>query len=1272
MRVRALVAVAALIGAGALAQVADAPSASAACALGVTSIAPATGFVAGGLATTITGLCFTEAGTLSVAFGGAAPIVIVPASATSLTVATPAASPGPVTVTVRLGAATATTTFTYVAIPAINPLVPARGLAKGGTLVTITGTNLKPAGSTTTVAFGGAAPITVVPASDTSLTVTSPAGTGTQNVTVTTTLVGGASATSNAQPFVYVPAPTVTSVAASSGPIKGGTDVVVGGTDFQPGAIVMFGSSDGSVNFTGDSPARPLSVLGPTSIRATTPAGVAGATNVVVINPDGQLGALAAGSANHFTYTGTPPSITTFSPASGTSLGGVPFTITGAGFLPGVSVEFAASGELNAPKVSFVSVSADGTTITGSTPPHATGLVDVKLTNIGGGTTTNTGAYTFTAAPAPTISAMSVSSGPSLGRTTTVLTGTNFVVGTTVLFDAVPAANAAVVTATSISVTTPAHAAGPADVIVRLPDGQKATLAGGFTFNASAPPTIGSVNPVSGTGGTQITIAGTGFANTNGASTNAASAAVVSVGSSVCPNPNSPAALLPDSPCLAPIAPAPPAATPPIVQSATLIQGLVPDAAGGSVPITVTNPDGQTATATFTYAGPAGAPTLANLSPVSASSLGGTTVTLHGTGFVHGARVDFGKNSAARTSTVVSADGGTVTVVTPAGIFGLVDVTVTNPGGLSATIPNVFTFPTAPQPTITDVTPSTGQTGTTVTITGTGFANTNGASTNSTGAANVTIGGLTLLPVSGNPVVRSDMTIVGSVPTPPLGVSMVDVAVMNSDGQGAIVADGFSYPADTSPPALTVTAKVGSTPYTFGNWATGHVTITVSATDVGGSGVKSVDYSATGAQPIAAITVAASTATVLLLNDGTTTFTAGASDLAGNVTSPVTNVVKMDTLAPSVVATATIPSPGGPVTYVPGVITNQNVTVSFACTDAGSGVATLVATSLSSTTSSGTNPLAVTVTSVGLNQSVSGTCTDVAGNTTTSTFSSINMTRTAPLITAAATAGGAPYTAGVWTNRAVTVTFACTPISVGNQIATLTNPVQVSGPTTNFTVTGVCTDSAGNSSTVTFGTATAGVDIDLTLPLASATATTTNNLGAVVPYSAGTWTNHDVVVTFGCSDSGTNQSGVATIDPPITVTSEGVTSGVVGGCRDIAGSSANPPAFFGSILIDKTAPVCTVAITPNPIGPANSKLVAVTAAITNTDAASGAAGFALVSIVSNSPATQGSDVVGFSVGAASTSGQLRATKGRAYTFTYQSSDRSGNASALCSKVVTVR
>jgi hypothetical protein len=219
-------------------------------------------------------------------------------------------------------------------------------------------------------------------------------------------------------------------------------------------------------------------------------------------------------------------------------------------------------------------------------------------------------------------------------------------------------------------------------------------------------------------------------------------------------------------------------------------------------------------------------------------------------------------------------------------------------------------------------------------------------------------------------------------------------------------------------------------------------------------------------------------------------------------------------------------------------------------------------------------------------------------------------------------------------------------------------------------VSGTCTDDAGNSSSVTFGSATAGIDIDRTLPVATATATTTNNGGATILYTAGSWTNHDVVVTFHCTDSGANQSAVASIDPPVTVSAEGTTNGVIGNCTDVAGNKANPPAFFGPILIDKTAPACRVAVLPTPV-PANNKLVNVRATLFVTDDRSGQHGSVLKSVTSNNPATAGSDIVGFTIDAPSYAGQLRAVKGRVYTFTYQAFDVAGNASKPCSVVVPV-
>ena len=67
-----------------------------------------------------------------------------------------------------------------------------------------------------------------------------------------------------------------------------------------------------------------------TQVRATTPAGSAGARTVQITNPSGQSASLAGA----FTYVGGP-GLTSVSPTSGPTAGGTTITITGSGFVVG-------------------------------------------------------------------------------------------------------------------------------------------------------------------------------------------------------------------------------------------------------------------------------------------------------------------------------------------------------------------------------------------------------------------------------------------------------------------------------------------------------------------------------------------------------------------------------------------------------------------------------------------------------------------------------------------------------------------------------------------------------------------------------------------------------------------------------------------------------------------------------------------------------------------------------------------------------------------------
>jgi hypothetical protein len=90
--------------------------------------------------------------------------------------------------------------------------------------------------------------------------------------------------------------PTITSIIPNSGPVNGGTPVIITGTGFQSGATVSIGGVA----------ATNVSVAGSTQINATTgAAGTPGTVNVVVTNPGNQSATLT----NGFTYSssaGTP------------------------------------------------------------------------------------------------------------------------------------------------------------------------------------------------------------------------------------------------------------------------------------------------------------------------------------------------------------------------------------------------------------------------------------------------------------------------------------------------------------------------------------------------------------------------------------------------------------------------------------------------------------------------------------------------------------------------------------------------------------------------------------------------------------------------------------------------------------------------------------------------------------------------------------------------------------------------------------------------------
>ena len=223
------------------------------------------------------------------------------------------------------GGASATSSadqFTYSGAPTVSGLAPGRGPASGGTPVVITGAGFTAQAS---VRFGATAAANVIVSGPTSITATSPAGSGTVEVKVTTT--GGTSTTSVADEFTYVPAPAVTTISPSEGPVAGATQVTITGTDLADGSAtptVQFGSGTaGVVSFTA------------TSVVADSPPG--DGTVEVTVTTDGGTSSPTPGDL--FTYTGLP-SVSNVSPGGGPLAGGTLVTLTGVNFTSGATVSF--------------------------------------------------------------------------------------------------------------------------------------------------------------------------------------------------------------------------------------------------------------------------------------------------------------------------------------------------------------------------------------------------------------------------------------------------------------------------------------------------------------------------------------------------------------------------------------------------------------------------------------------------------------------------------------------------------------------------------------------------------------------------------------------------------------------------------------------------------------------------------------------------------------------------------------------------------------------
>ncbi|TAE24464.1 MAG: T9SS C-terminal target domain-containing protein [Candidatus Kapaibacterium sp.] len=651
-----------------------------------------------GMSVTITGTNFVAPATVT--FGGVAATSVVVVSATQITCNVGAlGASGFVQVTTPNGVGTSNPMmFTFVPAPTITSFTPATGAV--GTVITINGSNL---GAATAVTVGG------TPASintNTASVITATVGAGTTGLVAVSTAGG---TVNSATTFTFA-APTIAGFLPTMA--AAGAMVVITGNNFTGATQVQIGG----VNC----PA--YTVNSNTQITVTVPAGAV--TGVVrVTTPGGGVN-----SAGTFTFLAPPPTITSFTPASGGNTTVV--SIFGTNFQNVTAVSFGGTAAASHMVVSPMQINATvGAGMTGT----------VQVTTLSAPPANS--ATNFTWHPAPTITSFTPAVG--IAGTVVTITGTNFTPATQVNFGGTAAASFTVDSPTQI---TAALGLGSSGAVQVVSPGGTVNSATNFTFMAPVP-TITNFTPTSGGNGTVVTITGTNFfgatvvrfGGTPASSFTVVSAtqinAMLAAGASGAVQVVTPGGTATQAgftwqaaPSITSYSPNPAGATTVVtingnnfvgtttvtfgginaaaftVVSPTVITAVVP--AGATTPLVVRTPGGMATAATaFTFAP---APTITGFTPMTAGA--GATITINGTNFAAGTSVSFGGVPAMSVNVVNSM---LITAVVGAGASG--NVTVSNVGG--SVNAAGFTFIAAP--TITSFSPTAGVAGTVVTINGT-------------------------------------------------------------------------------------------------------------------------------------------------------------------------------------------------------------------------------------------------------------------------------------------------------------------------------------------------------------------------------------------------------------------------------------------------------------------------------------------------------------------------------------------------------------------------
>ena len=265
------------------------------------------------------------------------------------------------------------------------------------------------------------------------------------------------------------------------------------------------------------------------------------------------------------------------------------------------------------------------------------------------------------------------------------------------------------------------------------------------------------------------------------------------------------------------------------------------------------------------------------------------------------------------------------------------------------------------------------------------------------------------------------------------------------------------------------------------------------------------------------------------------------TDFAGNVASVSVTDINIDKTPPVIANAGSNPAPNS------SGWSDGEVTTTWSCADAISGV---IAPSISQT-----------ITTQGVGQSVTGTCTDRAGNTVSNTVTGINIDLYPPTNVKLTAIG--PHVNSEWFTGPVTIKT--TGVDFSDITCTYNQSQASNTAAAGVTFAGSCTDAVGR---VTKAEPII-VKIDMDPPTI---------LYISTPPDPNSWSNKNLFVTWRCADT---LSGAVSSTGNQTITTEGAGQMFAGVCTDKAGNIIKgEPVYFN---LDNTPPTISyVGSDPEP------------------------------------------------------------------------------------------